>query len=53
MKYAKITIEVELPDDYDEGEIDTAIADSIAEKGGHVLDSKEYIELELDEVENY
>ena len=52
MKYAKITIDVELPDDYEEAEIDIALADLMASMGGRVLDSKEYIEMDLDEVEN-
>ena len=44
-KYVKIELEVELPLDYNEGEVDTAIADAIYRLGGQVLDSKEFKEI--------
>lgn len=49
MKYVKIELEVELPDDFEESSIDTAIADTISDFGGQVLDSKEYKKLKRGE----
>lgn len=45
MKFVRIVLDVELPDDFDESEIDTALADAFSELGGQVIDSKEYKEL--------
>ncbi|WP_217587001.1 hypothetical protein [Lentibacillus saliphilus] len=53
MKYARIELEVELPDNYDEGEIDTAIANAVAHLGGEVLDSKEFVEMKQEDLTNY
>jgi len=50
MKYVRIILDVELPEDYVESEIDTVLADTISQLGGQVIDSKEYEELkEYDE----
>lgn len=45
MKHIKIQLEVQLPDDYNEVEVDKAIADVINSLGGQVIDSKEHKEL--------
>lgn len=45
-KYVKIELEVELPLDYNEREIDRVIADAIYDLDGQVLDSKEFKEIE-------
>lgn len=45
MRYL-IKIEVDLPDDFDESEIDEALADTIFDMGGEVIDSKPYEKLE-------
>lgn len=44
-KYVKIELDVKLPNDYDESEVDEAIVDAIRSIGGEVLNSKEYQEL--------
>lgn len=46
MKQVKIVLEVELPNDYNENEVDVALADTIAALGGGVLDSKEFEEIQ-------
>jgi hypothetical protein len=46
MKFVRIILDVELPNDFDEGEIDTALADTISNFSGQVIDSKEYKELD-------
>lgn len=46
MKFVRIILDVELPNDFDEGEIDTALADTVSKFGGQVIDSKEYKELD-------
>lgn len=53
MKFAKIELEVELPDNLVESVVDTAIADAVAKLGGQVLDSKEFKELKKEELTNY
>lgn len=44
--YVKIVLDVELPEDYDESEVDEVIADVISSEGGQVLNSKEYVKYE-------
>lgn len=51
MRRVRIELEVELPAGYDEAEIDEAIANTIYDLGGQVLDSKEYKELEEEDDE--
>ena len=46
MKTYKITLEVQLPEDYNELAIDTAIADAIYENYGEIIDISEYEEVE-------
>lgn len=46
MKYVKIELEVSLPDDFSESEIDTKIADTIATLGGEVLNSENFTSLD-------
>lgn len=46
LKFVRIILDVELPNDFDEGEIDTALADTVSKFGGQVIDSKEYKELD-------
>lgn len=41
-EYVKIELEVGLPVDYDETEVDRAIDKALSELGGQLLDSKEY-----------
>lgn len=45
MKAVRITLDVELPSNFDESEVDIALADTINDLGGQVIDSKEYKEL--------
>lgn len=60
-EYVKIELEVELPEDYNESEIDKKITDAIYSLNGQVLNSKEYkkykehikIELEVELPEDY
>lgn len=49
MAIYKIIMEVNLPDDYNESEIDLAIADAIYDNGGDVIDIKEYIKVKDEE----
>ena len=49
MAIYKIIMEVELPDNYNESEIDLALSDAIYNEGGEVIDIKEYIKLEDEE----
>ena len=45
MKNYRIVIDVMLPEDFNESQIDTAIADAIFNVGGEVTDVKEYEEI--------
>lgn len=45
MKRYEITLTVLLPDDYNEYEIDTALADAICDLDGEMLDISEYKQL--------
>lgn len=49
MKRVKIELLVKLPDDFDESEVDGAIADTLFDLGAEVVDSKEYKEIPLEE----
>ena len=42
MKTVKITMEVELPNDYDEKEIDAELSETIFSLGGEILDINRY-----------
>lgn len=44
MKYVKTTLYMRLPDDFTESEIDDAIANTINEFGGQLIESTEYQE---------
>lgn len=46
MKKIKIVLEVELPTNYVESEVDAVLAETISDIGGHVLNSKEFEEIE-------
>ena len=45
MKRYEIKLTVLLPEDYDEHEIDVAIADAICDNDGEILDISEYKQL--------
>lgn len=50
MKKYLIQLEVELPENFSEEKIDTAIADIICDKfNGQIIDSKEFIEIKDEE----
>lgn|GEM_PF-1754521 len=52
-KYVKIELEVALPGDFSEDEVDSAIANAIFALKGEVLDSKEFRVLQKEELRQY
>jgi len=46
MKYIRIILDVALPDDYEERNVDHSLSETMTDLGGEVLDIKEYKESE-------